>query len=59
MEARSGEECAAAALVVDFWVEGDRVNPRILEGRPEQGCQIRCWGRNLEDELSPDPSDTS
>lgn len=42
-----GEACAPSASILDFWVEGDRLNPRTLESNTEQGCQIRCWGGRL------------
>jgi len=42
-----GEACAPSAFILDFWVEGDRMNPRNLEGGPDQGCKIRCWGSGL------------
>lgn len=39
-----GETCAPSAFILDFWVLGDQINPRIGADGSEQACQIRCWG---------------
>lgn len=43
-----GERCAPSAFILDFWVDGDQYNPRLVDVDPDQGCKIRCWGGGIE-----------